>query len=323
MPGSTPEKVKLCVFWHRRSVVLSKLLRAVFRQLLCGLLMLFFATDVFADEKPIGILLSREIAPYVAMVRGFENGLGNQPVQRFFLDDQGRPFTLGGQELTLNADLFSAMVAVGPESLIYLQSHNNSVSVPLFFGMILNPTNLLTEEVPPPCGVGLNIPIAAQFDALRQQLPKLKRLGVLFDPANNQHWYEEAGNIASRMDLELIPLQIRRTAGRLALVGDFAQPDALMFIPDKSIISRAVIQYVIKQAVLQRIPVVGYNQFFLESGAALAFVIDYHQIGRQVAHQVETVLAGQKCQFAAPAFELKRNPQVWQALDLSPDKETP
>jgi putative ABC transport system substrate-binding protein len=274
-------------------------------------------------DQPVAVLLSREIAPYVDMVAGLEAGLGNQPVQRFFLDEKGQPFTLVGRESILTPEKFSALVAVGPEALDYLQAHR-ALATPLFYAMVLNPQELLS---PPAgtmsCGVALNLPTAVQFASLQQQLPTLRRLGILFDPANNQAWFDAARMSASQLNIELLPLQIRRTPERLELVGDFTRPDALMFIPDKSIISQAVIQYVIKQAVLRRIPVVGYNQFFLDSGAALAFVINYRQIGQQVAQQIKTVIGGQECPFTAPAFELKRNPQVWQALDLSPNKETP
>ena len=274
-------------------------------------------------EKPVAVLLSREIAPYVAMLSGLESGLGNQPVQRFFFDKKGQPFTLTGHASILAPGKFSALVAVGPEALDYLHANSPSTT-PLFYGMVLNPQNILSQALyTKSCGIPLNLSADVQLTALQQQLPRLKRLGILFDPANNQAWFDQAQRSAAQVNIELLPLQVQRTNGRLEIVGDFTQPDALMFIPDKSIISRAIIQYVIKQAVLQRIPVVGYNQFFLDSGAALAFVIDYRQIGRQVAQQIETVLAGQECQLAAPAFALKRNPQVWQALGLPSGKETP
>lgn len=288
----------------------------VFAGWLVFVLLLLLPTVCIAADKSVAVLLSREIAPYVSMVKGLEAGLGRKPVQRFFLDKQGQPFTLGGPELSLKPELFSALVAVGPEALAHLLLNNNSV--PLFYGMVLNPQNLLTKSPTEPCGVALNIPITVQFSELRKQLPGIRRLGILFDPANNQLWFEEAATIAASMALELVPLQVLGNRGGLELVGDFNRPEALMFIPDKSIISRAVIQYVIKQAVRQRVPVVGYNQFFLDSGAALAFVIDYEQVGAQVAALVENALVDQGClHIDAPAFELRRNPEVWQALGMA------
>lgn len=279
-------------------------------------LLLFVCTPnaCAAAEKSAAILLSREIAPYVEMVSGFEAALGNQPVKRFFLDEQGQPFTLSGHESILVPENFSALVAVGPEALRLLQSRQ-SLATPLFFGMVLRPS-VRALETPPICGVELSLPIDQQFAALQQKLPSLKRLGILFDPENNQTWFDDAQLFALQLNMELLPIQVQRTNGRLELVGDFTKPDALMFIPDKSIISQAVIQYVIKQAILQHMPVIGYNQFFLDSGAALAFVIDYRQIGSQVAQQVETVLAGQDCPSMAPVFELRSNLQVWRALGL-------
>lgn len=290
--------------------------------ILIGLAFLGVAPGVaFALNDHVAVLISREISPYIEMVKGLEAGLGSRSVQRYFLDEKGQSFTLEGRGMTLTTEQVGAIVAVGPEALEYLVSRN--MDTPLFFGMILNPQNLLVDTISSVCGVALNLSIESQFSALHTQLPHLQRLGILFDSANNQSWFDQAQQIAMQYDIELLSLQVQRKNGRIELVGDFTQPDALMFIPDKSIISQAIIQYVIKQAVLQRIPVVGYNQFFLDSGAALAFVIDYWQIGGQVAQQVESVMAGHPCPSIVPAFALKRNPHVWQALGLPPGKEAP
>ena len=145
----------------------------------------------------------------------------------------------------------------------------------------------------------------------------MTRLGVLFDPANNLAWFDHAVSVAKPLGLDLIPLQVKRAVGRLEIVGDLSLPDAILFIPDKSIIAKAVITHVIKQAVLQRTPVVGYNQFFFDSGATLAFIIDYAKIGQQVAEQVQKILTGGTCDgLIAPTFETQTNADVWQALHL-------
>ncbi len=103
----------------------------------------------------------------------------------------------------------------------------------------------------------------------------------------------------------------------LITLNPFSVPDAILFIPDKTIISKAVVQYVIKQAVLQGTPTVGYNQFFYDSGATLAFIIDYAKVGQQVADQVETILAGEPCPGQVPpVFETRINSGAWRALQL-------
>jgi putative ABC transport system substrate-binding protein len=260
----------------------------------------------------VGILLSREIGPYVSMVEGLESRL-RTPSLRFFLDESGRPYSLGGRNATLNPQQYDVLVAVGPEALQYLQSRAGAI--PLVHGMVLNPRKLITDPQWQPCGVGLGIPAESQFTSILRYLPAMKRLGVLFDPANNQAWFKDSSVLAAVKGLELVPLQVSMQGGKLEMVGDFARLDAILFIPDKSIISKAVIQYVIKQGVLSNTPVIGYNQFFRDSGAALNFLIDYRRVGQQVARQVEQLLSGDKCQGeSAPLYETVVNDEVWRAL---------
>ena len=266
----------------------------------------------WAAEKGVGVLLSREIAPYVSMVEGLETHL-KVPVQRFFLDGSGTPYSLSGRATTLTPQMFDALVAVGPEALRYLQPRVDTV--PLFYGMVLNPRNVVGEQGRHLCGVNLNIPADAQFSSILRQLPSAKKIGVLFDPANNQAWFKSASAMAAARGLELHPLQVVRQGDRLELVGEFSPLDAILFIPDPSVISKAVIQHVIKQAVIKGIPVVGYNQFFLDSGATLALLIDYRKVGAQVARQVEQAFAGERCEAGvSPEYEAVLNEEVWRTL---------
>ncbi len=286
--------------------------RSLFLLLLAVLPFFLCPAPAPAAEKGVAVLLSREIAPYVVMVEGLEARL-RAPVHRFFLDEKGSPYSLGGHGGQLLAGEYDALVAVGPEALAYLQTLPGSV--PLLFAMVLNPEKTRKPGKAPLCGVSLNIPAEAQFAALLARLPGLRRLGVLFDPANNQEWFAAATAPAAARGIELVPLRVERQVGRLELVGDFAGLDAILFIPDKSIVSKAVIQHVIKQAVLQRTPAVGYNRFFVDSGAALSLLIDYRRVGAQVAAQVERLQAGGKCaEILAPEFELAVNEEVWRKI---------
>ena len=288
-------------------------------QVFCWLL-LFLVTGLAgvgeASEKPVGILISREIAPYVAMVEGLEDALGNQPLQRYFLDREGRPYSLAAPGGLFDPRRFSVLVAVGPEALRFL--HDLGSDVPLVHAMVLNPGNVIGDARSNSlCGITLNIPPATQIFSIRRHFPALKRLGVLFDPANNQSWFDQAAAAAGASGIQLVPLQVYQARGRVLLPSDFQRTGAVLFIPDRSIISQTVIRHVIKEAALHGIPVIGYNQFFHDAGAALSIVIDYRGVGAQVANRVAGILDGNGCQEEEPAaFRVQINRSVWKALGL-------
>jgi len=279
-------------------------------------LMLFSGVrNVHAREQTLAVLISREISPYISAVNGLESALTNIQVQRFFLDKNNVPYRLSGLSATLKPEHYTALVAIGPSALRYLLARQ--VTPPVLFGMILNPQSLFKDDLCPSGGVSLNLPIETQFTVLLNRMPWLKRLGVLFDPVNNQTWYDQAAAIATRTGFDLVPLKIDGSVGSMDVAGDFLNLDAILFIPDSSVISEVVIQHIIKQAFLRKIPVIGYNKFFLDSGAMLSFMVDYEQVGRQLAGLVkQQLVTGVSVGVIPPNFKLQVNEEAWDILQL-------
>ncbi len=67
-------------------------------------------------------------------------------------------------------------------------------------------------------------------------------------------------------------------------------------------------------------PVIGYNQFFYDSGAALTFRIDYEQVGRRVATKIDRLLAQKECDSSVPPFDVMVNEDVLRALRAANEK---
>ncbi len=267
------------------------------------------------QQEEVAVLFSREIAPYVTAVTALEERLRPRQVVRFFLDDRGRPYSLEARHTSLDPQRFSAVVAIGPEALRYLQPAAGST--PLVFGMVLDPKPH-RETAQPLCGVNLTLPMGDQLAHIRRLFPDRQRLGVLFDPDNNQSWFDQAHPLARAMGLSLVPLNVSREGGRFDIIGALSTVDTLLFIPDRSIISRAVIQHVIKQGLQSGKPAVGFNRFFLDSGAALAFIIDYEEVGRQVAQLVLRQLDSGCATIDPPVFSATVNDDVLRLLRPRP-----
>lgn len=282
----------------------------------CMLLVVAIQGRPACADGPVAVLLSREIAPYAAMLEAFEQEMGTRPVVRFFFDDRGRTYSLEARSTLLDPAAYGALVAVGPEALRYL--HARVGDTPLLFGMVLRPEQAVASPLPPLCGIDLEIPVAVQLVHIRQQLPHVQTLGILYDPQNNQTWFDQAQIHAASLGFSVTPLHVSRSRDGLEVVGGFDHVDAALFIPDQSIVSPAVIQHVIKESLQQRVPLVGFNQFFLDSGTAFSFIVDYRQIGRQVAELVTNSAAGNCTQISPPPFALRTNSAVLKLLNLTP-----
>ncbi len=297
--------------------------------LAAGLLLLGLEPAMGQEAAPrrIAVLLSRDIRPYFAAADGLAKALAARPGWRTRVFTLGKMRGKARQELlqTLAGEKFDAVVAVGPVAARMLWRELDPAPPLKAYAVVLNPQKIL----PPAdvaCGVALNIPLADQLAAIHKGLVSVRRLGLLYDPAYNQAVFDTAAGHAEALGLEMLPLAIssKREIPE-ALSRAWAALDALWLIPDRTVISETLVRFVIKEALLRRVPVIGYNRFFYESGAALAFIFDYQQLGRQAGEQLIRRLSGGPCREETPRYHAWLNPRVLRKLgaELPPAPRPP
>jgi putative ABC transport system substrate-binding protein len=97
-----------------------------------------------------------------------------------------------------------------------------------------------------------------------------------------QHGFHEEARQAPPPGVSLIPVAVSsRKDIPAVLKGNFGEVDALWLVPDRTITTESLIRYIIREAIYNKVPVIGYNRFFYESGAVLSFIFDYREIGSQ------------------------------------------
>ncbi|OPX19414.1 MAG: hypothetical protein BZ151_09430, partial [Desulfobacca sp. 4484_104] len=156
--------------------------------LLLQLSLLFSADSSRAEyqSKMVGILISREIRPYLQMVEGLEENL-ELPSARIFLDKFSKPYSQESRLQELQPADFKVMVAVGPQALSYL--HDRHWPGPVVYAMVLNPERFFWESAHI-CGISLNLSSWEQLLATAKVFPKIERLGILFNPEKNLKWFK-------------------------------------------------------------------------------------------------------------------------------------
>lgn len=76
------------------------------------------------------------------------------------------------------------------------------------------------------------------------------------------------------------------------------------------------IPFIIKEAIASNVAVFGYNQYFIDSGAAASLVRRYASIGRQTAVKAIDLLSDQPCSADLPDYEVVINPEVFGTIGL-------
>ncbi len=210
---------------------------------------------------------------------------------------------------------FGVYLAIGPEAFRFLWNHFDSNSVLKLYSIVLNPQRIL-GSADNLCGIPLNIPIQEQLKIIAAGIPNAKRIGLLYDPAHNEEFFKNAANFASMRGMKILPLKVDGRKEIPSLLKNYlTDMDALWLIPDRTVISESIVRYVIKEAFIKKVPTIGYNRFFYESGALMAFIFNYQELGEQAAQKVLAVLSGRTCNDSAPVFQVWINKRVAEKLE--------
>jgi putative tryptophan/tyrosine transport system substrate-binding protein len=281
-----------------------------------------------APSSGVVIFVSKNIRPYVAAADGMQEtfaGRYKADVRKVFLDRLTER-AAADQAARIAADERVHLVAaIGPEAAAFVWNAFSGDFPARIYAIILNPETII-GNAGAAHGISLNIPPAVQLEMIQAGLPSVRRLGIIYDPEINQEFFDPAAEAARQKDIDLIPITVSSPAEIPDILGrTWEQIDGIWLIPDRTVISESIAQYIIKQAVLNKTPVIGYNQFFYDSGAALAFVFDYRDLGRQAAHLAAGLASGEMPDSRrVPVFQVWLNSGVLKTLDINiPDDISP
>ncbi|MGQ9483870.1 MAG: ABC transporter substrate-binding protein [Desulfosoma sp.] len=277
------------------------------------------ASQESLQEGPrrIAVVVSRPLRPYMEALKGLLTSLGQrrmhalQPIT-LSPETQGDFRAVQSELLRLSADAF---VSIGPEALPLVQSASIQRNIPWVYTMVLDPAKLVPHSEATVCGISLFLPAAEQLEAIAQTLPNRKRLGVFHSLTANQAFFQEAMRHAQSLGLTVQPIAVQSPKdipGRLT--GILPQVDALWIVPDPAIDSKALVEYLVETALYHNVPSIGYNRYFLEAGAAMAFVLDYEKIGAATAALLDFYLHSGRCPETAPPYDVIVNEHVLRRL---------
>jgi len=268
--------------------------------------------------QKVAVLVSLNIRPYLEAVDGLKERLSEQnaAVMEVFNMEN---YTSDARNILykkLSDDKFDICIAVGPEATRFIWTGDLTGQVPKLYTMVLHPEEIV-ESTESGCGISLDIPVKTMMQIFSKVLPSLTRIGLLYDPKNNLEIARQAVLEAAVMDLEIIPLEValrKQIPG--VLKAHWGTIDGLWLIPDQTIITESLVRHIVKESISHGKAVFGYNRFFYKSGAALCFILDYREIGRQTAQLSLEMLTGQGCKKQAPVFKTWYNLRVLNMLGI-------
>ena len=270
----------------------------------------------FSDEVPqIAIVVSKRIKPYVSIIEGMTEELGKKEkkFEVFFLSESDPQ---DNQQITtrLENSRFDSYAAVGPEAAKLVWSLKTDQSK--VFTAVLDPEVLL-ERGSSQCGVSLRIPVERQVQEISKAFVNVKRIGLLFDARINDWFYKAADTASGQYGISIIPLRVdSRAQITEVLAQNWQNLDCVWMIPDQTVISEKIIEHIIKLALYNSKGVIGYNSFFIRTGAFFSFDFDYKILGVQAARKIETYVQSGICIQEPPEFQTLMNLKMIEKIGI-------
>jgi putative ABC transport system substrate-binding protein len=238
----------------------------------------------------IAVLLGRDAPPHEQTLAGFRAQLR----EREFAPELSVHRLEGPREVeqalrdvsTSKPDL---VLAIGPSATEF--ARRNLPGQPVVSSLVLKRDGL--AGAPNVTGVYLEFPPAVEFQWLQRILPDLTRVGVLFNPAENEAHVKEAATAASELGLRLRERRVR-TPSELPVSLKSLENDieVLWGLADTIVLTPETVRPILLFSVRNRIPFVGLSEPWVKAGALYALDRDYEDIGRQCGDIAARVLGG-------------------------------
>jgi putative ABC transport system substrate-binding protein len=244
------------------------------------------------------ILVGSEGAPYREALAGFAEELERAIPDQ--LTETLRPSASANfgaaQEARVRELSPALVVAIGSQAASWAASEFSEI--PLVATMLLR-ADILAKH-PAATGVQLEFPVESELEWLARMLPK-RRIGALFDPAQNAERIRAAHRVAQRLGLELVSVEVaspRDLPDALEALSRRAQ--VLWGINDETVYTPATAKAILTFSYRNRIPLTGLSTPWVKAGALYALDRDYRDIGRQCGELAARVLRGERAASIPP-----------------------
>lgn len=241
------------------------------------------------STKRVSVIVTEKIDRYDKVVEGIRSALKAE-IEIYDMnrdDNQGRTIV---DRLVKATDKPDLIVTVGLGASRLCRDHVKNI--PVLFSMVTNPQreDLKTKNM---TGLSLDVPVKAQLVTFKSVVPKIQKVGVLYDPKNTGDLIEQARFIAPSQGFEILPVRVDDPSDLANALRKFEGGiDALWLVPDRTVVRGDTIKLILKFTLDRKIPFFVFERSFVTAGALVGLSPDLFDIGRKVGDLSNRVLGG-------------------------------
>jgi putative ABC transport system substrate-binding protein len=258
--------------------------------LTCVLIPSLTAGSVIAAD--VAVILSANVDAYREAVQGVKAALRHRIVAEYDMEgsfERGKSI-LEEIQTKPKPDL---IVTVGPWA--FQLAAAKATTIPIVYAMVLNPPSITPAGAKNITGASMNVPVESIFRIFKQLSSKNRRIGVVFNRTNTGYLMKRAEQVVRDEGLELVSREVRSPKEAIQAIDSLQEEkiQALWILPDETILTPEVIQYMVLFSFRTKVPLLGLSDRQAQMGALLSLSFGSSEdIGRQAAELANSVLEG-------------------------------
>jgi len=268
----------------------------ILRKLVFATLFLLFCRMASAAE--VLVIESKEYKVFGEALDGFRSSCGCTT---------GEPLVLSGKsEREISTEIRKSspklIAAIGDDSLKMVKGIKD---IPIVYFMISNPGSLLSSEENI-TGVSMQVSPERQLTILKEVLPNVKSVGLIYDPDNTGLFIKKAQDASNKLEIKILHKEVSKkkvqkevqrevTSAIQNIVKEIKESKEgihlLWMVYDETVITPETVLVFLDSSLKNGIPLFTYAPKILEMGAVISVSADPVDMGKQAGEMAKKILS--------------------------------
>lgn len=185
-----------------------------------------------------------------------------------------------------------AVVAIGDAAALWARS--KVTKTPIVVCGVMSQYN--SRNYQGLAGVSLDFPLQYYLRLIRDAVPGLRHVGMLFDSSQSTNFAADSERAARELGLKVYayPVEQEKEVGRALQLLRESGAEIFLMTYDPIIMNPEIFRYLVDFSITNRLALMVPSKALLKSGGILAYEADYPEVGRQTADLVNRYFRGQK-----------------------------
>ena len=273
-------------------------------------------------DVSITVVMSKDNAARREVLKGFQQHLSESDIRAIYnvevLDTDTQAHGLNAHDQDGTNRIFLTLDTRAAEVTMHLVPDAKIISALVLDASKFDMAQHMT-------GVLLNHSIEVQLDYLHRILPDVRRVGILFNPSENEQIVTNAQIPARKMDIDLIAEPVKQPRDLPKALRSISSSAQMIWgIADRIVLAPETVQHLLVYSFRNRLPLSGLSESWVSAGALYALERDYIDIGVQCGEMAVKSLQGVSLDKIPPStprkvlYALNLKTAQHMRLDLSP-----